>query len=231
MGVYLCFALYSDLLYPCTRHHSIEKRKTLSVKDWFEKCNTAPFKGPGPKDAGRTGADDRATPVAAPRRRSGRRPGKLDLVGDSKDRGVESPAPLTANSSTGTEMGEVKAEQSERSAQQDGRGKPVLVLDADLGEMDTDSSTLGESSIPGENLKAGPDVEDDTIDRKAIPEEEIDPFYEAFEAHKSWLPDNTDHRDYSVEACRELERKFWRGLSLGEPSWYGADLKGEYLIE
>lgn len=44
---------------------------------------------------------------------------------------------------------------------------------------------------------------------------------------KPWLPADTKPEDYTPEACRELERKFWRTMGLGEPAWYGADLEGE----
>lgn len=57
----------------------------------------------------------------------------------------------------------------------------------------------------------------------------MDPWYQTFDLLKDWLPPDTSIDDYTVDACRELERKFWRGLSLGEPSWYGADLKGENI--
>jgi hypothetical protein len=61
-------------------------------------------------------------------------------------------------------------------------------------------------------------------------ESDMDAWYQTFDLLKDWLPTDTTIDDYTVDACRELERKFWRGLSLGEPSWYGADLKGEFAI-
>ena len=32
--------------------------------------------------------------------------------------------------------------------------------------------------------------------------------------------------DFTVEACREIERRYWRTLTFGEPPMYGADMKG-----
>ena len=32
--------------------------------------------------------------------------------------------------------------------------------------------------------------------------------------------------DFTVEACHEIERRYWRTLLFGEPPKYGADLAG-----
>ena len=60
--------------------------------------------------------------------------------------------------------------------------------------------------------------------------ESIPPFYQTFDPASSWLPENTRLEDYSVEACAQMERKFWKGLGVGEPGWYGADLLGESFL-
>jgi hypothetical protein len=65
-------------------------------------------------------------------------------------------------------------------------------------------------------------------DTAAQAKAETDPWYETFDPMSSWLPQDTTLDDYSVEACKELERKFWRGLGSGQSSWYGADLQGEW---
>ena len=37
--------------------------------------------------------------------------------------------------------------------------------------------------------------------------------------------------DYTVEACHEIERRYWRTLLFGEPPKYGADLKGSLFTD
>ncbi len=56
---------------------------------------------------------------------------------------------------------------------------------------------------------------------------ELDPFFETFQPRSSWLADGTKDEDYTPEACKELERNFWRGCSARKP-WYGADLRGKH---
>lgn len=83
------------------------------------------------------------------------------------------------------------------------------------GASATETAEGDDSRVPDETAKEV-DVARDT-------------WYQTFDLMKDWLPPDTTLDDFTVEACRELERKFWRGLSLGEPSWYGADLKGEFF--
>lgn len=51
-------------------------------------------------------------------------------------------------------------------------------------------------------------------------------FLESFDMKTSWLPPNTLPDDYTQEFCKELERQYWRNCGLGKPAWYGADMQG-----
>lgn len=94
-------------------------------------------------------------------------------------------------------------------------------LSAIEGKENTEEITATETASPNNSRTNDDLIKDDEPAR--------DPWYQTFDLMKDWLPPDTTVDDFSVDACRELERKFWRGLSLGEPSWYGADLKGEYI--
>lgn len=56
-------------------------------------------------------------------------------------------------------------------------------------------------------------------------------FYSDFDPHSSWLPAGTKPSDYTPEACRNLERSFWRSCGIGTPAWYGADMQGSLFTE
>lgn len=93
-------------------------------------------------------------------------------------------------------------------------------------EVDESNSNIAADAMEGvEGAEAG--SQRANYDATKDIEPDMDAWYQTFDLMKDWLPEDTTIDDYTVDACRELERKFWRGLSLGEPSWYGADLKGE----
>ncbi|KAG8995096.1 hypothetical protein FRB94_009473 [Tulasnella sp. JGI-2019a] len=56
-------------------------------------------------------------------------------------------------------------------------------------------------------------------------------FYNEFEPRASWLPKDTSPEDYTPEACRELERLFWRSCGIGIPAQYGADMSGSLFTK
>lgn len=95
----------------------------------------------------------------------------------------------------------------------------------DVADVETTIVTGAEEMQGIETAETGSQRTNDDSTKDAEPA--MDAWYQTFDLMKDWLPADTTMDDYTVDACRELERKFWRGLSLGEPSWYGADLKGE----
>ena len=56
-------------------------------------------------------------------------------------------------------------------------------------------------------------------------------FYKTLLEDRPWFSEGRRKEDFTVEACREIERKFWRGLGVGESAWYGADLQGTLFTE
>lgn len=59
----------------------------------------------------------------------------------------------------------------------------------------------------------------------------VDSYYENFDPHTSWLPENTRAEDYTPDVCRDLERIFWRTCGLGTPPQYGADMAGSLFTD
>ncbi|KAM0747231.1 hypothetical protein T439DRAFT_328987 [Meredithblackwellia eburnea MCA 4105] len=60
------------------------------------------------------------------------------------------------------------------------------------------------------------------LQRAEPTEEEWEAFVKTFEE----LPHGMKKEDYTVELLREVERRYWRTLTFGEPPMYGADMKG-----
>ncbi len=56
-------------------------------------------------------------------------------------------------------------------------------------------------------------------------------FYSSFDPHSAWLPPNTTPSDYTPEACRNLERIYWRTCGISAPAWYGADMQGSLFTD
>lgn len=56
-------------------------------------------------------------------------------------------------------------------------------------------------------------------------------FYKTLLEERPWFTEGRKKEDFTVEACREVERKFWRGLGVGESAWYGADMQGTLFTD
>ncbi|KAF8313558.1 JmjC domain, hydroxylase-domain-containing protein [Cantharellus anzutake] len=56
-------------------------------------------------------------------------------------------------------------------------------------------------------------------------------FYSTFDPHSAWLPPDTQTSDYTPEACRNLERIYWRTCGISAPAWYGADMQGSLFTD
>lgn len=62
------------------------------------------------------------------------------------------------------------------------------------------------------------------LQRAEPTEEEWAAFVDKYEE----LPHGMKKEDYTVELMREVERRYWRTLTFGEPAMYGADMKGKH---
>lgn len=78
-----------------------------------------------------------------------------------------------------------------------------------------------------------PPASDGFIHHSALPPQIVaeDPWYANFDPRTAWLPQDTQPEDYTPEACRELERVFWRSCGIGAPAQYGADMPGSLFNE
>lgn len=107
--------------------------------------------------------------------------------------------------------------QTARGARVGSRETQSLGHNSDVGDIDVPSVTL--STMDHTSLDLGP----------LTPEESE--FYSSFDPHSSWLPPNTKPSDYTPEACRNLERTFWRTCGIATPAWYGADMQGSLFTD
>jgi JmjC domain, hydroxylase len=88
------------------------------------------------------------------------------------------------------------------------------------------------SDVGGSNPESArpPNLSHSPLDLGSLTLEES-AFYGSFDPHSSWLPPDTNPSDYTPEACRNLERNFWRTCGIGTPAWYGADMQGSLFTD
>lgn len=182
------------------------KRRPLTVEEWFKKCKDKKFSGPGPKDVGST--TNRDSKEAEERRQRVR-----DDMRKEKEKRREKRLAAEANrarKATGIE--DIKEEEEVN-------GQAPSVLDR------KDEASTEFVNNPQECQPAS--LEPDSRTKGIMVEKSINSWYESFDPKEDWLPENTRREDYSLEACVALERRFWKNMGLGEPSWYGADMEVE----
>lgn len=68
------------------------------------------------------------------------------------------------------------------------------------------------------------------MDMSQLTAEEAE-FYSNFKPESYWLPPDTQPSDYTPDACRELERNFWRSCGIIKSAWYGADMSGSLFTD
>ena len=87
----------------------------------------------------------------------------------------------------------------------------------------TPATTLAPSTLP--TTTPTPKKKRPSNMARAEPtEEEWQTFVGTFEK----LPHGMKKEDYTIEMLREVERRYWRTLTFGEPPMYGADMKGTF---
>lgn len=181
------------------------KRRPLTVEEWFKKCKDKKFSGPGPKDVGST--TNRDSKEAEERRQKVR-----DDMKKEKERRREKRLAAEANRvKKATEIEDIKEEK-----ENNGQVQPV----SDRKDEASTDSVNKPQELHSASLGPEPFTKSRTF------EKHINPWYESFDPKEDWLPENTRREDYSLEACVALERRFWKNMGLGEPSWYGADMEG-----
>lgn len=225
---------------------NIEKRRTMSVREWVELCNKEDWRAPGVDDVGLHHAP-RNNPTSRPRRgkkKADATPGpdaadfvqvKVEAV-DDEENNMPSISPITPPHSAVALVVPSPA--------------AIVEDDAQLKPADADSNTANAHSQMIQDLKE--EEEEKTDDeggsekaparkvkgRRQAPTREVKEaqlrereakdaaFLEDFDPHSEWLPPNTTPFDYTPEFCQKLERQYWRNCGLNKPAWYGADMAG-----
>ena len=206
------------------------KNKPLTLQQWFTKSRHRNFAGPGPKDLDRT------------------------LDRDSEQARAQRAAEEQARIET-RQAKKLKREDIERKKRERMELESLKLESAMNGsslsdeQMETDTQTLSQAMRTTRGGSRGPCEVADLIDevpplkppsatsRQSSPDPlattpEHEPtydWYDTFDPTCAWLPDATSLEDYTPEACATMERKFWKNMGLGEPTWYGADLQGKHL--
>ena len=201
------------------RAQNVEKRKTkpLSVREWYEKSQDKRFAGPGPNDLDPT--LDRDSAALKERRKKVEAEARMKKA-EAKDKRRAAAAKKGMKVEVKTEEeaineGALETEVSSHDAppKDESHSQPPDFT-ADMPPLDP-STKNSSPSTNGDSAKT-PDSETDPV---------VD-WYSHFDPSTAWLPKDTAQEDYTPEACANLERKFWKTMGLGEPSWYGADLQG-----
>ena len=222
------------------RQTNVEKSKAhpLTIQEWFEKCNDGKFVGPGPKDLNPTLDRDSAAAKRArweameeKRKKRDEAKEKRKSAADRRQaRASETAAPSVKEEPEAVQE-EMEVDKEEPSTNQEA----VPALDSSRGSTHSSPDPLAmtpetdpeQTQTDPERTQTEPQPPAEVAEISEVPEEVVVPtWYEDFKPDSAWLPKETQGSDYTVEACANIERKFWKNVGLGEPSWYGADLQG-----
>ncbi|KAH7101174.1 JmjC domain, hydroxylase-domain-containing protein, partial [Auriculariales sp. MPI-PUGE-AT-0066] len=103
----------------------------------------------------------------------------------------------------------------------------AMELDPDPADDDNDAAPAldpeADTDAPTTPARKGRRTQRERLDAKASLDAQ---FLSEFAPHTAWLPPGTAAHDYTPDACRTLERMFWRSLGISRPAWYGADSAG-----
>ena len=217
------------------RQTNVEKNRArpLTIEEWFEKCQSDKFAGPGPKDLDRTLDRDSEQ---AKRLRFGAAEEKRRLREERKEAAAKRRDEKAAHDPTrDVSMETESAPNDSQGAAASGLQTPQRTNTPQLlpgsqemkAKEEVDAVPALDASSSSSKLSS-PDPIAKTPDTEENPEP-IPAWYESFQPSEDWLPKDTRSEDYTPDACAQIERKFWKTMGLGEPSWYGADLQGELV--
>ncbi|CED84781.1 DNA damage-responsive repressor GIS1/RPH1, jumonji superfamily [Phaffia rhodozyma] len=223
------------------RVQNVERKKPLSVKEWYQKCALPNFATPLLKETDRS---ERPTTSVMKRRRNKQsgdpatdelatKPSSIPIASS-----VDYPEPATL-----TRMDEGRTQPSS------GLIAVSASVASNLGPS-ASSPTSTSTQLPTSNLTSEPvqtqitsvDSENVASVAESVSQKEqgsnvnnepveVDPFYDTLLNDQPWLPRDSKQEDFTPEVCKEIERKFWRGLGLGDSAWYGADLRGSLFTD
>ncbi|RPD58315.1 hypothetical protein L226DRAFT_536736 [Lentinus tigrinus ALCF2SS1-7] len=238
------------------QQQNIEKRRLLSVREWFELCAKEEFRAPGVDDVGLHARANNG--VARTRRRTRR--ATADPRASMDARGSETAEPESRP------LINVKHEHDEELVPPEHVDPASALISPPNSNRtlspveDTPQQPTSPSRHPAaeeeeeaeeEEVKAVIDA-DENVKPESIETEDVKPkrgrrpaatretkeaqlaeraerdreWLQTFEPHTAWLPPKTSSTSYNLEFCKELERRYWRNCGFGKPPWYGADMQG-----
>ncbi|ODN80679.1 hypothetical protein L202_02853 [Cryptococcus amylolentus CBS 6039] len=179
------------------------KRRPLTIEEWFDKCQEKKFTGPGPKDLDRT------------------------VNRDSKE-AIEHRARVKQ---------EIQQEKERKKEENKRRRENKAKKEADAADEESAMNESGKRQdlnrttfVKQESSLLFPNPTEPESDDPSLAGEPR-PFYRTFDYTRDWLAEGTTLEDYTPESCVALERRLWKNLGLGEPSWYGADTEGTLFAD
>ncbi|WWC98925.1 hypothetical protein V866_005819 [Kwoniella sp. B9012] len=201
------------------------KNRPLSIKEWFNKSNEKKYAGIGPRDIGKTLNRDSKEAIEWRAKRNE----------ELKKEKEEKRKKLAQRKARKAEAAVAEAAGAHAQKAKEGAHKE----DEDVGfnekDIDHDPSTAVPPLDPSSSNSAhsSPEPTNPTTPKaeSSDPEDQVEPWYKSFNPSEDWLPKDTKPEDYTSEACDALERHLWKNLSLGEPSWYGADMEGSLFVD
>ena len=188
------------------RQQNVEKRKTMSLRDWAELCAQDDFRAPGaigvglhhPRSEGRT----------KPPRKTRQKPAVQEPA---------TPGDVTPFVNRDHDRDDPMLQDGIPSADRDLLPPEELPTSGSTpASEDHEPKRRGRRVLTREEKEA-------SIAEKAARDAA---FLESFDLKTGWLPPNTQPEDYTPEFCKELERQYWRNCGLGKPAWYAADMQG-----
>ena len=235
------------------QQQNIEKRKTLSVREWAELCARDDFRAPGVEEVGPHARANNAG--ARARTRRSRRNATAGV--EARDSETAEPEPVHATI-------DVKHEDDDERVPPDPASSLISPPHSNraLSPVDNDAEKppQSKSTSPAPNPTASDprhplaqeEEEEEEVKDVARAETDIRPkkkgratqskevkeaqlaenarkdreFLESFDPRTSWLPPKTQPSSYTKEFCKDLERQYWRNCGWGKAPWYGADMQG-----
>ncbi|KAK2465042.1 hypothetical protein APHAL10511_003118 [Amanita phalloides] len=209
------------------RQENMEKRKVMSVREWFELCGREEFRTPGVDDVGLHARSATVKPKVKKIKKKVDT-GKTELADteaeikdepDDEDhmKDVEHSAHHHEQScaATPSDSGMFASPATPNSEAGVGSADPEVVMEDKVKPKPKRSGQTREAREASLADRAAKDVA----------------FLETFNPHEDWLPPNTKASDYTPEFCQKLERQYWRNCGLGKSAWYGADTQGSLYTD
>ncbi|KAA1470781.1 JmjC-domain-containing protein [Dentipellis sp. KUC8613] len=228
---------------------NMEKRRTMSVREWAELCEQEDLRAPGVDDVGLH---------HAPRNEGrSRRRKKTDATNRTEtaepDAAVEVKTEIEGDGELPKAISDGQPSYSHESSTHS-IPTPAASVAAAEEPIDKDHSTKAASPSPSVRQTLEPEEEgmEEAADEKpktkgkggrqprtkemreaslAQRQAKDAIFLENFDPDSDWLPSNTTPFDYTPEFCSKLERQYWRNLGFGKPAWYGADMQGSLFTD